>query len=91
MGAGPLGAGVPARLIVRVSAEEYEQVVSGEADVLVEPLATVEIQQADGLLSMERRPVLIEGLSQAMIYHLGLPLGRPAIRVQVAREEAEDG
>lgn len=75
---------------MHVTAEEYEQVESGEAAIIVDPVGIVEVRQIDGLLALEVRPLSVESLSSAVTYQLGLPMGRPAIRVVLAHNEGED-
>ena len=77
------------RLIVLVPHDEYELVTG--SDVIVGAVDSVEIVQADGLLTEERVPLLIEGVSLMAATELGVAHGGSAIRVYTTQKEASDG
>jgi hypothetical protein len=79
------------KITFEVGPEDYEKVATGEALILVDAVASVEIRQADGLLVLERRPLVVEGLSRLVAAHLGAAQGGPAIRVVLAQGGSTDG
>src|SRR5688572_2364599 len=81
VGDGAAGTAVPGmKLVIELDGGEYEAVESGEALYLVDNVTAVEIRQADGLLNMERKVSLVDGLSAAMSYQ---QIGRASCRERV--------
>lgn len=71
-----------ATLEVEAVAESFDE-VSGCSLVYV-PVGSVSIRQQDGLLSVQRRPVMIEGVTPSAAHALGLPEAGPYIRIWLA-------
>lgn len=77
--------------MIELDEGDFEAVESGSALYLADPVTTVEIKQAEGLLSIERKAALVEGVSLAVANQLGIASGGPAIRVMLAREGGPSG